>query len=439
METITLFEHDCTSGVDCGRAELQALDELQQRLGVEMLRIGVRRGRCELKASQHVGLLRVGRLTIQVLPKIYRDDPDPRRCVRRASRNLLALLEGAGQVPVYQPGSAPLWHRRQDWFELLTNLFAVQLRQAWQRGPWRGYQAVEEEGTTLRGRWRLAEQMRRPGREHVLAMTYDQFTTDSPVHRLLRYVVERLWLRTCDPKNRRLLNDLRRLFEEVTLLTQIEPEWFDQVTLPPWQEDLRPLLNLARLFLDGESVQLTGGDLSTFALVFDMNRVFEGFVVRLLLRHQRLLLPPPLRWAELLPRAQGATLPLAQAAGQPVFTLRPDLLVRQGECFPLLVDVKYRLLDEESRSLGVAADDFYQMLAYARRYRCPRVLLLYPQTAGQPWPLQRTFQVQGEEDLRITAATVDLRRNLTRPQGRRLLCRRLRALLGGEGLSDRQE
>lgn len=42
---------------------------------------------------------------------------------------------------------------------------------------------------------------------------------------------------------------------------------------------LEPLLNLARLFLDGGVMQLASRDLAAFAFVFDMNRVFEAFLV----------------------------------------------------------------------------------------------------------------------------------------------------------------
>src|SRR5262249_26278752 len=158
----------------------------------------------------------------------------------------------------------------------LTGLFAIHCKEQWLRGPLRGYQTVEEEGPTLRGRWRVAEQMRRPGREHVLAMSYDSFSTDNPVNRLLRFVIDRLWQRTRDAESRRLLDELRRLLDEVTLLASLEPAFLDQLALPPWQEQLQPLLNLARLFLEGASPQLAEGAISSFAIVFDMNRIFES-------------------------------------------------------------------------------------------------------------------------------------------------------------------
>ena len=56
---------------------------------------------------------------------------------------------------------------------------------------------------------------------------------------------------------------------------------------------------------------------------------------------------------------------------------RPDL-ERLAET-ALIVDTKYKLLDAAAAKAGVAEADAYQMFAYKERYRCPRVILLYPQ------------------------------------------------------------
>ena len=66
-------------------------------------------------------------------------------------------------------------------------------------------------------------------------------------------------------------------------------------------------------------------------------------------------------------------------------------------------------------SLGVDPADFYQMHAYAARYECPRVILLYPQTAEHPQPLHHMFRLQTGRAVVpavIEVHTIDLRRDL---------------------------
>ncbi len=191
-----------------------------------------------------------------------------------------------------------------------------------------------------------------------------------------------------------------------------------------------PLLNLARLFLAQDALQLGSGDLTSFAFVFDMNVLFETFIARFLRRYRDQILPSALADCEMLPQTQGANRALARRGDQAVFWLRPDLAFRQGDAFPLLLDTKYKLLNTNDRKLGISSSDFYQMYAYAGRYACPRVLLLYPRTVEQA-PLPVTcFTIPGADTI-IAAATVDLQHDLGTTDGRRMLVQELAAIIGG--------
>ena len=82
----------------------------------------------------------------------------------------------------------------------------------------RGYSAVEDDLPTLKGKWRIAEQLRRPLRDHLLAVAFDEFTADIPLNRVFRFVVERLGASPEDSENRQILGELRQWLDEVTLL-----------------------------------------------------------------------------------------------------------------------------------------------------------------------------------------------------------------------------
>jgi 5-methylcytosine-specific restriction enzyme subunit McrC len=141
-----------------------------------------------------------------------------------------------------------------------------------------------------------------------------------------------------------------------------------------------------------------------------------------------ILLPPGLQDCTLHPQAQNHTKQLATANGQQVFRLKPDLLFRQGDSYPLLVDTKYKRLSNDNQRLGISQSDFYQMYAYAHRYHCPRVVLIYPQTAG---PLQADFKLIGH-DATISAVTLNLHRDLSQPSNRQALAAELKGHLAPE-------
>jgi 5-methylcytosine-specific restriction enzyme subunit McrC len=70
-QNITLFEHQCTAEFGGTVRDLAILKRLNKAAGTKLLRPVVRGGKRELRATQHVGVFRIGNRTVQVLPKIY--------------------------------------------------------------------------------------------------------------------------------------------------------------------------------------------------------------------------------------------------------------------------------------------------------------------------------------------------------------------------------
>jgi 5-methylcytosine-specific restriction enzyme subunit McrC len=428
--TFTLFEHE-TKNFDWTDKDYAVLERVRRAIGVEILRPGMRNSKHVLQAAQHVGVVRLSRRTVQVLPKIHRfgENVSEAERTREATRNLLYLLAYAGQIPVREHALAPLLRHGEDWFEILTRLFASHLLEEWQRGAYRTYQIVEDELPVLKGKWRIGDQLRRPMRQHIFPLTYDEFTADNPLNRVFRFVTERLWQLTRDSGNRQLLGELQQWMEEVTLLPIITAAEASTLMLTRLNQRFAPLLNLARLFLDGGALQLVAGDLSTFAFTFDMNQLFEAFIINFIRRYRIEILPPELQSCDLLAQAHGAPRYLARSEAKPVFLLKPDLAFRdQATQFPLLLDTKYKRLDKTDAKLGVSQADFYQMHAYAHRYGCKRVILLYPQTAEMSQPVRARFVVEGTS-ISVSAATINLQVALQSKKGRVEIIDELRTLI----------
>ena len=102
MATITLFEHQTRLYSDLGwdpyHPALEQLRLLNEACGAELIHLGHR----QLRATQFVGVIRLGETTLQVLPKIdfdptgnadaLEDSVPYQAAVSSATRNLLYLL-----------------------------------------------------------------------------------------------------------------------------------------------------------------------------------------------------------------------------------------------------------------------------------------------------------------------------------------------------------
>jgi 5-methylcytosine-specific restriction enzyme subunit McrC len=422
----TIFEYDILPDFTPTERDLACV-----RQSGAAFRAVVAQGRIALQATQYVGVARFERQTFQILPRLYRDTSgDPAQQARQATRHLFSLLSYAGMIPFQKSGHALLRPDTSDWFEILTRLFATALRDAWKRDPVRRYVTQEDMLTALRGKWLLPEQSRRPAQRHCFRTAHDDLTADNPLNQVLRFVVECLWQQTRDPENHDLLGALRQNMAEVALLPALSDSDFASAALSRPHRLYTPLLNLARLFREGGALSLLPGSAPAFAFLLDMNVLFEAFVIGFLQRHRNALFPPEWASATLLPQAQGARRFLAQTERGAAVLLRPDILIRRGETFPLILDTKYKQPDVTERALGIVATDLYQMLAYAHRYACPRVLLLYPRT-GEQAEWQQRFAIQDGSGITLEAATLDLRADFHRSEEQQRLIARLKTLLIG--------
>jgi 5-methylcytosine-specific restriction enzyme subunit McrC len=430
VNIVTFFEHE-TRKFSWSDQDLTRLERINRAAGTELLRATVYHGERALTAAEYVGVIRLGKLSVQVLPKIYRQTSSSSQTdlAKQATRNLLYLLAGAGQLEVHEQEITNLLRRDMDWFEVLTRLYASHLLKEWQQGAYRAYHPAEVRIPVLKGKWRLADQLRHMEPRHQFEVTYDEFSADHTLNRVFRFVVERLWKLTRDAENQRMLSILRQWMDEVTLLPVISLNDLDRIVIHRLNQRFEPLLNLARLFLNGSSLQLSSGDDQSFSFCFDMNALYEGFLVNSIIRHRAQVLPPALGLCELLPQTSGATRFLAHTeAHSGVLRLKPDLAFRSGSEFPLLLDAKYKRLDGQQAYLGVSREDLYQMYAYAQRYNCPLVLLVYPLTAGSPETYRSVFHLDGSERS-IRVQTLDLRVDLGTTAGKTHITNQLKTIL----------
>ena len=423
-KVLTFFEYEWTDALS--DHEISLLNKLSRTSGIEILKPVIRQGKTYFQARQFVGVLRLGPRTIQILPKVHRSG-DRHQSEQEATRNLLLMLDYAGHLGIREVNLASL-KSAQDWFEVLIYLFALHLKRQWLKGAARTHEPIDAVLPVLKGKWRLSAQMHRPEQKHLFAVTYDEFTEDNPLNRIFRYVVEKLWQLTRDSQNRQMLSELRYWMDGVAFLPVVTPQMAQGIALTRLNQQYKPLLNLARLFLEGLGLELSASDQTAFAFVFDMNQLFEGFLTGFMQRHRRDVLPEFLQGCQLLPQGRNAVFYLARHQGKRVFKLKPDLVFRQGTYYPLLMDFKYKRLDPGDRKIGIAEADFYQMYAYLNRFQAPQVTLVYPQTAGMAEPIRSSFLLEGSSG-EIRVVTVNLLRDLTAKGAHKELIAELRQIL----------
>lgn len=422
----TLFEQQSVTyqalGLSANDPLLDALDRLNQKAGCELVRLE----RSGLRATQYVGVLQVGGYQIQILPKI---DCDPAadtnsvagsdahsKAATSAAQNFMYLLTHVNNLKLHNQTLSSLRSCRTTWLELLTRLFAIELLTQLQQGFHQDYIQREDPLPFIRGRWNIARQfVRQPNLFQGLDVTYDDYLPDTLLNRIFRLTVDRLLHISHDTYNRRLLSDLECCLQPVQLIPHIDLSELDHVVFNRLNERYYPAFQLARLLFSGQSVRLLAGNQRAYAIIFNMDRLFELFVVSLLQNHARRILPEPLHGLPIT--FQGGQIQkhliLPPYPGEAcIFHLKPDILLGLPSNPLVIIDTKNKTLPLNRAYRAVAESDAYQMLVYATQFHCPNVVLLYPRTLGA---VESTvvLTVTGSP-IRFYIASIDLHQPLER-------------------------
>ena len=236
---------------------------LSQTRLVEVLPAG--RDTWRLIPSGAVGSVRVEGLSVRVMP-----------AASLGLTQLFFLLDHAAD-DAFLPSAVQARDDDELWVSVAESMARL-AHQALAPGLLRGYRRVDESLTTVRGRIRLGDQIRRrPGMTIPLEVSYSEFTPDIAENRILRTAAHRLQFLPDLPDNtRRRLAMVDARLADASLIPQGAP-------VPAWTPSrlnarYQDALALADRIVRRISVEVEDGHASSAAFVTEMPALFERFV-----------------------------------------------------------------------------------------------------------------------------------------------------------------
>ena len=356
---------------------VRRLEQLTEELGVPLFRFF----RTEAQAQQYVGVIEAGGSTIQILPKIYKEEE------KNLGYLIFLLSYTQKQFQLLQTGMGNYERLNGSFLEVWIWHFATHLRHLL-RAQWKhSYVEIEERASFLRGK--LLTERELAGTEELYgryACRYEVFTPDHLLNRVLKFCNGLLLRQTRVPSNRTILQENDALLSEVTH-HPVSAKDLDQIHLNRLNRDYEPILALCRLLLEHSTLDLRAGRITQLAFVFDMNRLFEKFVAVFLQRHIREIKVGDNRHLKDVNYQHR----LGRLFDE--FNMDVDLVLTDDTNRSFLLDTKYKALDPEEKHMGLTQTDFYQMYAYggAGRQRYDEIILLYPTTDA----VRRSFHHSG--------------------------------------------
>lgn len=414
-KTITIFEHGF---LPYDNELLNNRDEIIDLLGklkskgnkkiFTMYRDGI-------KASEQVGFVQVKDISIEILPKIVKKSviSQESESILSSRRNLLYMLQYCFDLPAFENELASMVSQKSNWFEILTFIFANNLQILLEKGAHKQYIDIEENMTTLKGKWLFTQHVRaNPYQKHRFFVKYDEFSMDNLLNQILRFVTHKLKYQSKDVINRKKLHMLDMWMEDVNLVQIINPSDFERIFFTRQNVQFEPVINLAKLFILNQVIDVRTGNVKAFAFTFDMNLLFEQFVVKFLNEYKNKILPDRLKNCTIIPQAIGSIKYLATMNNKLVFRMQPDIILKNPNLsIPVIIDTKYKILNINYRKMNIKETDMYQMTAYLNTFNCNFCVLIYPQSIEIDKAIDRNFILTSNNSI-IKVATIDLNKDL---------------------------
>lgn len=401
MAVISIVEHDRLSTRKDGHStkltpyQTQALGRLDPMLPPGAIKWGHQ----SVRFSQYCGVLGLGDDMIEILPKIYGGSGDS----EIARKVLLRMLYVARKVKMPQVGSAAIDLQRHHLLDVFILHFCEELFAQLHEGALLRYVDRSANLRVLRGKLILGQHLKlnRVHKERLYC-EYDELEEDNVYNQYIKCALQIAHGRARSVQARRNTANILYQFGAVSDRTAAECR---KMSWPP-NRDVERFAYVFRQcdwFLRGLGQNVAAGDQESLSLMFDMNKLFEGFVAAKIKKMARS--------SGCRVRVQG---PQKRLAAEPEsdgikFSLKPDMALLDSQDRVIgILDTKWKILraSDRKKNYGIFSTDLYQMVVYGMRYRCSRLMLLYPKQHEMPRD-RIELEVDGS-DLKVTVLLVDL-------------------------------
>ena len=333
-----------------------------------------------IQARNYVGVLQTkSGLTIEILPKIA-DKND----AERSKAVFIKMLRTLKNFPFKSSNLASLKTQNLPLLEIFISMFLSELEALVKRGIKSDYVALEENLNFLKGKLNINEQIKRNSiHKERFYVGYSEFLSDIKINRIIKTTLQFLYKKSNSSKNQQKIRELLFIFDEV-LECEDYKNFFAKLVINRQVKHYEQTLLWCKIFLLGNTFTPHKGDDLGFALLFDMNALFESYVGNFIKKS----FP-----GTILQHSEKHLIEEPKS-----FKLRPDIFLK-GK---FIADTKWKIISSRD---DISQADLYQLYAYGKKYNCGKLHLIYPKIDGIK---QESMNFKYDDEIRLEILYFDL-------------------------------
>lgn len=315
-----------------------------------------------VKFKHYVGVISIGNLQIEILPKADKSAGEEEKDVWE--NHLLEMLRVVNKIKINLPSKAEQRMKYSHVLDVLLNHFMDEVEHILHIGLVKTYRRVENNCTSLRGRLMMSKHITKNmvHKEHFY-IDYTSYDRNHICNRLLYKALRVIPEISADSYTIHKAKTLAFEFPELDDVV-VSEALFNKLVFDRKTEDYRNSIDLAGMILLNYMPNMTyRHGKNVIALMFDMNKLWEEYVYRVIRRQ----LPNH----TVLPQARKMFWESDVVGGKIV---KPDIVImKDNKCIAVL-DTKWKIPAD-----GKPGDsDLKQMFVYHEYWNTERIALIYP-------------------------------------------------------------
>ena len=306
--------------------------------------------------KNYVGVIQVGGLTIEILPKADKKADADKNLWQSV---LLNMLKVCRYIRVESISETQLKKRHHSILDVYFEIYLTEIERLVNKGLIKRYQKNQSNQNALKGKLLFAKNIQQNlvhrERFYCEHQVYDR---NHLLHQILYKGLQILKTFVNDALKDRL-NRLLFEFQEIENI-EISEKHFRKIVFDRKNSDYQKAFDIAKIIILNYSPSLNYGSENLLTLLFDMNALWEEYIFRILQKYKK---------DEEKVFCQDSKKFWKNKC------IRPDIIFKTGE-EAFVIDTKWKIIETNNPS----DEDLKQMFVYNLHWNAEKALLLYPKT-----------------------------------------------------------
>lgn len=308
-----------------------------------------------IQFNNYVGVIQIGGLTIEILPKADRDSTPDKKLWQGVLLNMLSICK---YIDIDKVSETDLTKKYNSILDIYYEMYLTEIEFLLKSGLIKKYRRIQNNQNSLRGKLLFNKNIQKnlvhKEKFYCENQVYDK---DHLIHQILHrglIILKNLINENLQDKLNRILIE----FEEYQILN-ISQTHFKSLIFTRKNEAYKKSIDIAKMVILNYSPNLNSGKDNMLTLLFDMNKLWEEYIYRILNKHKPINYYVSFQNSDKFWENK---------------SIRPDIVISNNiENF--IIDTKWKIVESNNPS----DNDLKQMFVYNLHWNSSKSLLLYPQ------------------------------------------------------------